>query len=482
MLSDVLNRPWFSRVWTVQEVALPQVATIICGEAHIAWGYFVSALDLLAVLEQRSGSTVQNVIYYLNQRTAIHRGLRAQIQSHYREIRQALSASLRPYAGHAGSDQVKLSGIFGATLRLRCSQPRDKLYGLYGLLVALGAENVPQVDDRKTVRQVFTDASRLILDNDRSLDLLRHQGGTRPTSSLPSWVLDLNGDAPPFTSSTGCTAAGTSNPDFRILGAAILLVRGKLVDRVERRAVNRLSRETDLFLRLEARTGVRMSEQLQQGVQRVEAVHEWAQIALGPLYRYCANHERAIQAFRETVTQGGVLENNPNQTLAEDILESFSEWLDYLCTYTADTERNRNEQALRRIEEIVADVRQQPSIRNAWLSNDPSCDVPESILFGNSAWRIITAWSWSRTRRLHFHIYRLTMGHTFFITQAGYMGLATDRIKDGDHVVLIAGFKSPMVIRAIAGGKYSVIGPAYIEGLMKGELWVAENVGRFEFE
>lgn len=90
------------------------------------------------------------------------------------------------------------------------------------------------------------------------------------------------------------------------------------------------------------------------------------------------------------------------------------------------------------------------------------------------------AWIKSHTRVLHIHIYKMTMGHTFFLTDKGHMGIASDNVKDGDDVVLVAGLNLPMVLSPTADGNHRVIGPAYIEGLMYGELWSEEELQYFE--
>jgi hypothetical protein len=37
VLQDILERPWFERVWTVQEAALARHTTLICGEYKVSW-------------------------------------------------------------------------------------------------------------------------------------------------------------------------------------------------------------------------------------------------------------------------------------------------------------------------------------------------------------------------------------------------------------------------------------------------------------
>jgi hypothetical protein len=36
-LADILTRPWFQRVWTVQEATLSRHTTLVCGEHQVSW-------------------------------------------------------------------------------------------------------------------------------------------------------------------------------------------------------------------------------------------------------------------------------------------------------------------------------------------------------------------------------------------------------------------------------------------------------------
>ncbi|KAK6855088.1 heterokaryon incompatibility protein-domain-containing protein [Apiospora arundinis] len=50
-LSLLMQRPWFSRKWVVQEIALARVATIYCGNDQIPWEQFAVAVELFVEVE-----------------------------------------------------------------------------------------------------------------------------------------------------------------------------------------------------------------------------------------------------------------------------------------------------------------------------------------------------------------------------------------------------------------------------------------------
>ncbi len=59
-------------------------------------------------------------------------------------------------------------------------------------------------------------------------------------------------------------------------------------------------------------------------------------------------------------------------------------------------------------------------------------------------------------------------GRRFMVTQAGRMGLIPKHAKEGDVVAILIGCRVPIILRSVAG-YYSVIGDAYVQGMMDGE-------------
>jgi hypothetical protein len=61
-------------------------------------------------------------------------------------------------------------------------------------------------------------------------------------------------------------------------------------------------------------------------------------------------------------------------------------------------------------------------------------------------------------------------GNTFFRTEGGYMGAGTASLRDGDLIVLMGGMFCPIAVRGVGDG-YKLLGPAYVHGVMQGQLW-----------
>jgi hypothetical protein len=62
-----------------------------------------------------------------------------------------------------------------------------------------------------------------------------------------------------------------------------------------------------------------------------------------------------------------------------------------------------------------------------------------------------------------------------FITSRGLLGKGLKDIQEGDLVALIAGVGMPIIIRK-GGSSYRSKGPAYIHGMMYGEMWPKDEI------
>nr|POF22079.1 heterokaryon incompatibility protein 6, or allele [Quercus suber] len=64
----------------------------------------------------------------------------------------------------------------------------------------------------------------------------------------------------------------------------------------------------------------------------------------------------------------------------------------------------------------------------------------------------------------------ITSGRRFVVTKRGRMGLVTWFAQPGDEIVSIFGCSVPLVIRRLADGTCKLIGDCYIDGIMRGEI------------
>ncbi|KAL8656073.1 MAG: hypothetical protein Q9226_002793, partial [Calogaya cf. arnoldii] len=60
-------------------------------------------------------------------------------------------------------------------------------------------------------------------------------------------------------------------------------------------------------------------------------------------------------------------------------------------------------------------------------------------------------------------------GRIFYTTSEGSLGSALVAAKPGDHICVLLGCKSPLVIRQYPNGSYAIIGECYLHGMMEGQ-------------
>lgn len=67
-----------------------------------------------------------------------------------------------------------------------------------------------------------------------------------------------------------------------------------------------------------------------------------------------------------------------------------------------------------------------------------------------------------------------------FVSESGYLGVGQESVEEGDQIVIFFGARIPFVIRERSDGKHSIIGGAYVDGIMNGELLQGKEQRLFE--
>lgn len=159
----LLHRPWFRRLWVIQEVARSRSAVVICGSRAVSWDCFARwpfrtlargeglDYDLPGILNYPSGFTPTS-----------------------------------------GGDS--LLQLLYDNRNAFCTDPRDKVFGILGLM----EDNSPYlrlIDYHLSVQEVYTQTAANLITDSQSLRLLS-AAGYRYSSSVskddltPSWVPD----------------------------------------------------------------------------------------------------------------------------------------------------------------------------------------------------------------------------------------------------------------------------------------------------
>jgi hypothetical protein len=74
----------------------------------------------------------------------------------------------------------------------------------------------------------------------------------------------------------------------------------------------------------------------------------------------------------------------------------------------------------------------------------------------------------SITRRPLRTVEDLARGNRLFASDFERLGYAPETALEGDQIIVFYGVSSPLVIREVKSSYYTIIGPAYVDGVMEG--------------
>jgi hypothetical protein len=192
---QLLLRPWFNRLWVKQEIQLANATALIqCGTFAMTWGQLRRAILLCARMRFPDG---------------ISSGLPRVLNS-----RRALALGVK---------NVNPTEVFQAAVFAECSDSRDRLYGVLGLLPPALAEAIEPRYDRSSL-DIYRDACRACIERSGSLDILSLAG--------PSWKPDWSSEMTVF-GTEGRFSSGKSIANISSFSSDEMIITGLAYDTVE---------------------------------------------------------------------------------------------------------------------------------------------------------------------------------------------------------------------------------------------------------
>jgi hypothetical protein len=176
-LTNFFSRPWFYRVWIIQEIAGAKDAIVVCGRDWLSWTEFCDACDEIYDMVAKTSTKNPFIDTGFNGTSPI-RGLGR---------RRALGAP------EADWSLMKLLVLFHC---YRATDAHDKVYALLGLAKEIRANYdmtshtmiLPDYND--TLPVTFTAVVWFMVMNTSQLDILRCCEGAWRMKGLPTWVPD----------------------------------------------------------------------------------------------------------------------------------------------------------------------------------------------------------------------------------------------------------------------------------------------------
>jgi hypothetical protein len=214
----LMQRPWFSRRWIIQEIMIARKATLYCGKFTQNWSNFAGIIQLI-------GERLE-VLKRIFARSSVYGGdaeLLSDLQtSGAYSLAQATSALLRKSNDGGILERLcTLEELLLALPTFECGNLRDTVYAVLSLakdapsslagsvttpdLPLTSQPNIPmstgsfefqgvlEVNYNKSIPEVLADVIKFYIDSRGQLDIIcRHWAPPKGIPDLPSWILPLS--------------------------------------------------------------------------------------------------------------------------------------------------------------------------------------------------------------------------------------------------------------------------------------------------
>ncbi|KAI1112015.1 HET-domain-containing protein [Nemania sp. NC0429] len=443
-MSSALRRPWFGRIWVLQEIAVSKRATFIYGTERIELRRFRAALNALNCLRE-----AMRARYKANDGgwlTPYHCELafgdfffQASTLTNSPMITQMavcpLIALLRLTC--VGSPNLRKHGPH----HLHSSDPRDKIFALLGL--ATDREDLEErgftPDYGKSCQEVYTHATSVMLQQGH-LSLLSYVQPRHKSDfgNLPSWVPDWY---QPITEPFQITPSDhmTLQPTFSACG--MQSVEPEVEVNRNGCGNNIISLKGYIYCDVHdiASFPKRVSTWVIPPDQELSWVEEW----FVEILRLTYHDKTAFGSFEERLQAvarasiGGVRQDAMSDNVRTD--EGLDAEAEHLLRLSI---RRIGDEGIRReARHFLGCTRQGNTIRHAELP-----------------WTGLIA-----------HITGRSLKRVPFVTTTGRPGLGYDNIRPGDVVAILKGSQVPHILRPLRNGRFNLISEAYVDGIMDGE-------------
>ncbi|KAI0475575.1 heterokaryon incompatibility protein-domain-containing protein [Xylariaceae sp. FL0804] len=431
-LTAFVCRPWFGRLWVLQEVRLARRAVLMCGRAATPWGDFAAYIVSLRGRPwtwQEGGEQVPPP----------------------RDLLKRCLASLYPiYRRIVGTEQpVTYASLARQLVGLRWTDPRDAVYAVRGLLTGADAALGVVPDYARPAADVYRDVAERLVLRGADLDFLLSCDLSR---SRPWWrqrgqqgLIDGDGDG---DGDGGLLNLPSWVPDWSVQSTRVVgLMADDDIDRARCAASGPLTPLASLQPAAAA-TGERDRDVLRVHAVRVATIRSV----------HGARRQTAIPAFEDLYAnlQRLGLEDSLAALRPADPAEEATELPTYVDGRTGLLEAYCRALCCEQVVEQPAALRALRAALAGRVAGDPA---------GHRYLSLVAL---------------CLNGTVFFRTGGGgggYCGLASEAAEAGDQVCVVLGCSCPLILReADAGGggsrRWRVVGHSVVPGLMAGEAIV----------
>ncbi|CAH0017910.1 unnamed protein product [Clonostachys rhizophaga] len=422
---DIFKRPVFQRGWVVQEVTRGSQLLIKCGRHEISWAKMMAVVYPLSKF----------LSVFLDRRETMDTAPRPDLLLGMDETRMNF--------WRMGSS-VRLFNSLHATRLFKTSVPHDKIYSLIGLREP--AFDI-QPNYTQPVMDVCIEATKWVLTNERNFSICvmnqRDEQHHFHKSAWPSWV-------PNFADPVGLPVSLSHGRPWRAAGSSVASVSWPVKDKPNTMEA--------LAYKCSTVDAVANTPPAHLGFVGKLTVFMFLAESLGPRYQ---GSTTTAEAFLRTCFVNTSEDLSPIST---EEISSLASWLS------------------RFVDEVIT-------------GDEPMAERFHTPFFldlakiGKTAPNVEMAMTWDLTdSSATLNVSAIIGKRTLFTTSDGYLGLGPSTMAPGDAVYVIAGGCTPFILRERPGDitsssdepeakpEYSLIGEAYVHGLMNGEIMRCEGM------
>jgi hypothetical protein len=177
-LADLFHRPWWTRIWVVQELCLARqnAATVTCGRNTVLWLQFLVAAYAI------------DLSWFIVEAIVVSAAPEKRLSAFNQGIRMAQCRRV-----NRSDPGFTLLELLNQHRDCEATDPRDKFFGLLGLSGdADGLGIIPNYT--LSPEEIFTDLFHKHVTATRSLDIICSVKHPRNFDNMPSWVPDWSTD------------------------------------------------------------------------------------------------------------------------------------------------------------------------------------------------------------------------------------------------------------------------------------------------
>ncbi|CAO2653350.1 Nn.00g027610.m01.CDS01 [Neocucurbitaria sp. VM-36] len=415
-LCAFMRKPYWGRLWIIQELAANHHSTLfLCGKRTLNREMISKGSDCCQKLlreDRRFAPSARSDVWLIATRM-------------YRLVNLSI----------AQPPPNMLNTALGLARQAEASEPRDKVFGILGLLdKSISSKIVPDYDD--SVQQVFTDLTVTIIRVTRSLEQIAYRA-EQLAPGWPSWVPDLRSPFPRHNVKSLRNRQASENTSVRFKikeserGNLLLCCKGYKVDIIDGIAAS------------SKRSLITMADSTQIHRQdTIKALHR----------SLVLDHPKTRRhpALKKVPWMFHCSSNEAYTSISPPIWEEIF--------------KSKQFDDFRKFREANEDFRIGSKDFPDFFSSSPTnITKPHVIMY-----------------HLRLAVHSLK-GRRLATTDTGYIAMVPGSVQKGDVVAVLLGCNFPVLLRP-HGDYFRVLGECYVHGLMDGQVFGLVRDAKVELE